>query len=244
MVVKCQCDAERTVPDLLAWPLLPMIGRSRKKKCLLPLDVFGSEMGVIKPKNNIQMKTLLALVLLCATGVQAQILIYKRAVHSTVMGHGFTTKSTVAGYLVVDMNSGSAAEFDLYSKAKEFLNRGKTFTAGIVHGGQGRDYVVFGDAAAGTDNLGPYKSSLTARGTGLSMDIGLAGNRPVARTLRLIGRSVYFIGTETFIEEQAGTLVIDVAGTREANSAGKTLDDMVTSIRSNLIASGYKDIHP
>ena len=211
---------------------------------MLPPGIFGSEWRVIS-ENIIQMKTtLLALILFCATGVQAQLLIYKRTVHSTVMGHGFTTKSTVTGYLVVDANSRSAAEFDVDSKTKEFLNRGKTFTAGIVHGGQGRDYVVFGDAAAGTDNLGPYKSSLTARGTSVSMDIGLAGNRPVARTLRLIGRSVYFIGTEPFIEEQAGTLVIDVAGTREANSAGKTLDDMVTSIRSNLIASGYKDIHP
>jgi hypothetical protein len=131
-----------------------MIGRFRKEKCLLPPGIFGSEWRVTS-ENIMQMKTtLLALVLLCATGVQAQLLIYKRTVHSTVMGHGFTTKSTVTGYLVVDANSGSAAEFDVYSKTKEFLNRGKTFTAGIVHGGQGKDYVVFGDAAAGTDRLG------------------------------------------------------------------------------------------
>src|SRR5215471_17405186 len=118
------------------------------------------------------MKFLLALILFCAATVQAQVLIYKRTVHRTLMGNGFTMKSTMTGYLILDPNSGDAAEFDVYSKTKEFLNRSKTFTTGIVLGGQGKTHVVLGDTLSGTGNLGPYEFSLTARGTGAPLDIG------------------------------------------------------------------------
>jgi hypothetical protein len=190
------------------------------------------------------MKTLLALIFLCAAHVQGQVLLYKRTIHSVSMGHGFTTKKSVTGCLIVDAETGAAVEFDIYSKAKEFLARGRTFTTNTVRGGFGKDYLVLAEAVADSDNFGPYRLSSTAKGLSVPLNIGLADTRSVPRTMRFVGRYISRLGTESFIDEQSGTLVIDLPATQNANSAGKTLDEVVAAFRSDLLSQGYRDIHP
>ena len=43
---------------------------------------------------------------------------------------------------------------------------------------------------------------------------------------------------------EAGTLAIDLLGTRSANSAGQTFDEAVTTIRSTLADRGNRDNRP
>jgi len=191
------------------------------------------------------MKVLLALVLLCASNVQGQILIYKMIVHSTVMGHGFTTKRAGPGFLVVDTATGAAAEFDLDPRAKNYSFRSKEFTVSTVHGGEGKNYMVFAEAGADTDASGrPFKFSSTVKGVTVSLDVGLADHRLVPGTMRFIGSYLFYIGIEPFMEEDSNTLALDLPGTQSANSAGHTLDDVLTTIRSNLADRGYTDNHP
>src|SRR6267154_193115 len=157
------------------------------------------------------MKTLLALVLLCAANVQGQILIYKMIVHSAVMGHGFTTKRTAPGYLVLDTATGTAAEFDLDPKAKDYSFRNKEFTVSTVHGGGGKNYMVFAEAGSDTDASGlPFKFSSTVKGVTVSLNLGLAENRLVPRTMRFIGSYLFYIGIEPFLEEDSNTLALDL----------------------------------
>jgi hypothetical protein len=109
-----------------------------------------------------QLIALISLSFLCVANVQGQILIYKMTVNSTVMGHGFTTKRTAPGYLVVDTATGAAAEFDLNPRAKDYSFRSKAFTVSTVHGGAGKNYMVFAEAGANTDTSGqPFKFSST-----------------------------------------------------------------------------------
>lgn len=192
----------------------------------------------------LKMKIVLGLMLFCAAGIQAQVLVYKRIVHRTEMGNGFTFKSSVSGYLMVDVSTGAAAEFDIDSRTKEFLARTRIFTVGTVHGGPGKEYMVFAEATALTDNFGPYRSSYTAKGKDVPLAIGWDGTRPLPRTMRFTACYVFYLGTEPFIEEHTGTLVMDLVETRSTNAAGSTLDEVVSAHRSKLIASGYRDSHP
>jgi hypothetical protein len=196
-------------------------------------------------KEDLKMKALLTLALLCAANVQGQILIYKMSVHSTVTGHGFTTKRITPGYLVVDTATGAAAEFDLDPRAKDYSFRSKEFTVSTVHGGGGKNYMVFAEAGADTDASGrPFKFSSTVKGAAVSLNVGLADNRLVPRTMRFIGAYIFYIGSEPFMEEATDTLVIDLPGTQSANSAGHTFEDVLTTIRSKLADRGYTDNHP
>ena len=199
------------------------------------------------------MKTLITLILLCTVSIQAQVLVYKRTVHSTVMGNGFRMKSSVSGVLVVDVGTGAAAEFDIYSKSKEFLSRSRTFMVGTVHGGPGllgtvqgvprKEYMVFAEVAAGTDTGGPYRMSYTAKGLDVQVDVGW-GKRPVPRTMQSVATYIYSFETEYYIEDETGTLIIDSAATQDANAAGHTVDEVAAAIRSKLIESGFTDIQP
>ena len=191
------------------------------------------------------MKTALALILLCTTSVQGQILIYKMAFNRTVMGNGFTRKGPATGYVVVDAGTEAAAEFILDPRfPKEYSFRNKTVTVDTVNGGPGKSYMVFAEALVGTNTSSRYRFSSTAKGINVSLDVGLVGKRLVPRTMQFISRDVFRLGIEPFIEESAGTLRIDLSGTQSANSAGQTLDDVVATIRSNLAERGYKDNHP
>jgi hypothetical protein len=203
--------------------------------------------------SEIKMKTLITLILLCTVSIQAQVLVYKRTVHSTVIGDGFRTKSSVSGLLVVDVGTGAAAEFDTYSKSKEFLSRSRTFMVGTVHGGPGiagtvqgvpvKEYTVFAEVAAGTDTFGPYRMSYTAKGLDVQVEVGW-GKRPVPRTMRSNATDIYSFGTEYYMEDETGTLIIDSAATQNANAVGHTLDEVAAAIRSKLIESGFTDIQP
>ncbi len=190
------------------------------------------------------MKILLGLIVLLVVNVQAEILIYKRTVKSTTMGHGFTSKSTVRGSLIIDPSTGAAAEFDLDETAKEFLSRSKTFTVNTVDAGRAKNYVVLAEVLSGTENGTPYKWSFTAKGMSVSLDVGLTGNRSAARRMQSIGRDVYSFGIVPFIQESVGTLVIDLTATQSANSAGRTVDELVALIRSDLMDKGYRDSRP
>jgi hypothetical protein len=191
------------------------------------------------------MKALLILIpLFVAASVQGQVLLYKRTIHSVAMGFGFTTRETVTGHLIVDVETGAAAEFDVYSRTKEFLARSRMFIVYTAHGGSGKDYLVLSEAVAGTGTYGPYTTSSTARGLSVSLDVGLVDKRSVPRTMRFVGRYVDKLGIEPSIDEQIGTLVLDFAQTKSANSTGKSFDEVVTGFRSDLISKGYKDIHP
>jgi hypothetical protein len=196
------------------------------------------------PRSIISMKILLSLIVLLVVNVQAEILIYKRTVKSTTMGHGFTSKTTVRGSLIIDPSTGAAAEFDVDETAKEFLSRSKTFTVSTVDAGRDKNYVVFAEVLSGTENGGPYKLSFTAKGMSVSLDVGLTGNRSVARRMQSIGRDVYSFGVVPFIGESVGTFVIDLPTTQSANAAGRTVDELVALIRSDLIDKGFRDARP
>ena len=190
------------------------------------------------------MKTLLALILLFAVNVQGQILVYKRSINRITMGNGFTTKQTVNGYLIVNAATGSAAEFDIDSRAKEYLVRSKTFAVSTVRGGPGKDYLVLAEWLTGTDALGPYKFSSTLKGINVPLNIGFMDKRLVPKTMRSIGRDVFNMGIEPFIDEETGTLAIDIARMQSANSSGQTVDDVRVAIVAELTAKGYEDAHP
>ena len=192
-----------------------------------------------------RMKTLLALLLLGVPHLQAQILIYKGSFKHTAIGHGFTTKRSEPRYLVVDASTGMAAQFRLILNVKNYFIQYKTLTVNTVNGGLGKDYMIFAEGVAGTENSGqPYKYFSTAKGLNVSLDVGLPEKRSVARTLQSVGRYVYSLGIEPFINEDSGTLTIDLAATRTANTSGQTLDDVVASIHSSLVQQGYFNPHP
>lgn len=190
------------------------------------------------------MKTLLALILLFAANVHGQVLVFKRTINRTTTGNGHTWNIPVRGYLVVDAGTGAAVEFDIDPQAKEFLVRSKTLAVSTVRGGPEKNYTLFAEWSIGTDNLGPYQFSSTAKGVNVSLNIGFIDKRPVPRTMRSSGRDVFRIGLEPFIDEETGTLIIDLPCTQGANSLGQTVDDVRTTILSNLTDKGYKDAHP
>lgn len=199
------------------------------------------------------MKTLITLILLCTLSIQAQVLVYKRTVHSTVMGNGFRAKTSVSGVLVVDLVTGAVAEFDICPRSKEFLSRNRTFMVGTVHGGPGiagmvqgvpvKEYTVFAEVDAGTGTGGPYRMSYTAKGLDVQVDVGW-GKRPVPRTMRFMGTYIYSFGIEYYIEDETGTLIIDPAATQNANAAGHTVDEVAAAILSDLVNRGYSDNQP
>jgi hypothetical protein len=189
-------------------------------------------------------KALLVLIFLFAAPVQGQVLLYKRTIRSVDLGFGYTTRESVAGYLIVDVETGAAAEFDVDSKAKEFLGRSKIFTVYTVHGGSGKDYLVLSEAVADTDTYGPYTLSSTARGLSVLLDVGSVDKRSVPRTMRFVGRYVGRTGMEPSIDEQSGALVLDLPQTKSVNSTGKSFDEVVTGFRSDLTGKGFRDIHP
>jgi hypothetical protein len=190
------------------------------------------------------MKILLVLILFVGANVQAEVIIYKRTVKSTYMGNGFTRKQTIRGSLIVDPSTGNAAEFDIDQKDKSFLSRYKTFSVNRIDSGRGKNYLVLAEVASGTDNLGPYKYSFTAKGPSVSLDVGLSEDRSVPRRMQTIGRDVFNMGIVPFIDETSGTLVLDLAATQNANSAGRTVEDVELIMHSELIANGYTDLHP
>ncbi len=190
------------------------------------------------------MKIIFAIVLLFTLTAEGQILIYKMTARRLATGSGFTTKYSEPGYVVVDTGNGAAAEFRLDVKGKEYSFRSKTVAVEIVHGGMGKDYMVFAEILLGTNNGGPYRFSSTAKGSSILLDIGIGDKRPIARTMQFVDRDVFRFGFEPFIDESAGTLVLDLVGTQSANSGGQTLDAVVTKIRTDLADKGYRDNHP
>lgn len=190
------------------------------------------------------MKPLLVLVLFCVANVQGQILIYKSSFSSTQMGNGFTWKESTPGYVVVDTGTGAAGEFSLYPAWKEYSFRNKTLTVESVDAGHGKLHTVFAEILISTNASTPAKFSSTAKGLNVSLDVGLAEKRRVPRTMQFVSRDVFRFGIIPFIEEGAGTLRIDLPGTQSANSAHKTLDEVVAIIRADLAERGFSDNHP
>jgi len=191
------------------------------------------------------MKTLFALILFCTATAQGQILFYKRTIHSTQIGNGFTWRDTEFSYLIVDAETGAVGEFNFDSQApKEYSFGYRKFTIESLDGGPGKQFTVFAEVAVDTNAPTPYKYSSTARGLNLPLDVGLVGKRPVPRTMQFIRRDVYRFGITPFIDEAAGTLRLDLPGTQKANSAHKTLEDVVATIRADLTARDYRDNTP
>ena len=190
------------------------------------------------------MKTLLALLLLFAAQVHGQILIYKTTVSHTTTGNGFSRKWSVPGYLVVDAASGAAAEFDLDLKAKTFLNRNRTFTARTIQASAGKSHSVYAESRSSDTPGQPYTLFLIAKGVNVLFDVGLDGNRSIPRRMRSVGHDVYNFGIVAFVTESAGSLSLDVAATKSANIDSQTVEDIVTSMRSNLFERGFTDAHP
>ena len=166
------------------------------------------------------------------------------SVHTTDKGSGFTTKTSCPGYRVVDPGTGMLAEFILDPSEKSYSFRSKTVVVNTVNGGAGKSYTVLAEAIADNDSFGPYRISSTAEGVNVWLDVGLTDKQQVPRSMRSIAHYVFKIGTEAFVTEEIGTLSIDLSGTRNANSTGRTFDDVVVTIRSTLAERGYRDNHP
>ena len=189
--------------------------------------------------------TLSALLLLCITQVQGQILVYKMSMSRSSIGHGFTTKSSIPGHLVVDIASGAAMQVDVYTKEKTFSIRNKAFTVRTARGSGEKSYSVLSEVGNGTDTYGwQYTIASTTRGINVPLNVGLSENRLVARNMKSTGHYAANIGIESYFDEEIGTLVLDLPGTQRANASAYTLADVVTIIRSELVDRGFKSNHP
>jgi hypothetical protein len=146
------------------------------------------------------------------------------------------------GYTVIDLQTGDATQLVAFTKGKTFNSYDFLFNYTFVDGSAGKNFSVYSDFFIGApaDNT-VYSQAAQIKGQNFQIDIGDGSQYwLLPKTFSYVGRYIIrSTGTTDNLEEDSGTLAIDLKTTQAHNKAGFTTLQSLDALRSALIALGY-----
>lgn len=179
-------------------------------------------------KLSISLAGLLALVCLS----KADVIIWKQKIAVTTTGGGSVAVTQIAGYGVMDAQTGDLVIINAYPATKRFsVINPTTFSVQHVSGTAGKQSMVIFVGGKGTGGS-------TSKGSDKLMNVGAVTNYTFAPTLTVLGEDLYLNG-EYFLDEFKGSAVYDKKDTQSANSLSQSLEETVNSLGAILTSHGY-----
>jgi len=177
--------------------------------------------------------TLLSLGLLAlALNSRADVLVYKSKILATETGGGTVLKTTYAGWLVMQADTGDYTYIYVNAKNKTFYTYTPTNCAiDYLDAGFGKSYMVISELTAS----GTY----TFKGLEAYLATGTPSLWSAGKVLQHIGFEMIYGDTEDYLYEEKGTASFDSKTTQVHNAIDGDMDNTVSRLVNQLLLLGY-----
>ena len=190
------------------------------------------------------MRILLATITVLTTlASNGQIAVYKNHITQANNGATVTWRKSLAGYTVLDLQTGNASIIYADPKTKHFFVYTTSWNVVVVSGATAKEYTVYNYSYSTSDQYGaPTFDAAWLKGANVAhTDIGDTNSLwRIPKTLSYTEKYVYSANeTDSILEEDSGTFTIDLVTTRAYNSTQTDLTTATNALSQKLITLGY-----